>query len=563
MTSEDIIVESDVLVIGGGMAGLCAAIKASDKGATVTLVDKGYVTRSGQSLYAMDFGCFNPDWGHKLEEWRDELVKAGDHLSNRMWTDIVIKDSYHRYKDLESWGAVFHKQYNTDIPVSHHIGGAVTETILLQENDFMKAVRRYIERNKVARKNIKIMDRIMITDLLTCDGTVVGAVGIPAETYDFVVFKAKATVITTGSYGFKPYTYPGFELTADGEAIAYRAGAALTGKEFVPTVFKGESAARWHDFSHGLSELAWKYTDHPYPPLVNAEGDEIRLATPIGLREPVFEIHAGRGPLKFQLDDDGARIFKRLGFSVSEKNQLSVQGRGLSLAVNGAEGIWVEDETAVTSLPGLYAGGDSAGTRHLGGCDCSWGFAVMGAAVTGSRAGTGAAEFALDKDKLEMDGQQLEQIRRDTFTPAEREGGFHPRRVMTDLNHMLTPYYVLHVKRGDRLQATLTMTEFMREHLVSQIYAADPHELRLAHEAKNMILNAELKLRSSLFRTESRGRHYREDFPRRDDPDWLAWTKVEKLNGTPNLTKVPMPEEWWPDLSIPYEDRYPIRFPGE
>jgi len=103
----------------------------------------------------------------------------------------------------------------------------------------------------------------------------------------------------------------------------------------------------------------------------------------------------------------------------------------------------------------------------------------------------------------------------------------------------------------------------------STSYVADivptgnPHELRLAHETKNMVLSAEMRLRSALFRTESRGNHFREDYPRRDDPNWLAWTKIRAEHGKMMLIKVPVPKEWWPDLSTPYEQRYPFRFPGE
>jgi succinate dehydrogenase/fumarate reductase flavoprotein subunit len=79
-----------------------------------------------------------------------------------------------------------------------------------------------------------------------------------------------------------------------------------------------------------------------------------------------------------------------------------------------------------------------------------------------------------------------------------------------------------------------------------------------------MVLNAEMRLRSSLFRTESRGTHYREEYPRRDDPTWLAWVKLKAdEQGKMTLVKVPIPKEWWPDLSKPYEERYPFRFPGE
>jgi succinate dehydrogenase/fumarate reductase flavoprotein subunit len=78
-----------------------------------------------------------------------------------------------------------------------------------------------------------------------------------------------------------------------------------------------------------------------------------------------------------------------------------------------------------------------------------------------------------------------------------------------------------------------------------------------------MVLNAEMKLRASIFRTESRGTHYREDYPRRDDPNWLAWVILGEEQGTMQLRKEEIPKEWWPDLSKSYEERYPIKFPGE
>ena len=84
------------------------------------------------------------------------------------------------------------------------------------------------------------------------------------------------------------------------------------------------------------------------------------------------------------------------------------------------------------------------------------------------------------------------------------------------------------------------------------------------HETANMLLNAEMKLRASLFRTESRGTHYREDYPARDDENWLAWVLLQKdENGEMLVTKEEIPDEWKPDMSVPYDERYLNRFPGE
>ena len=93
--------------------------------------------------------------------------------------------------------------------------------------------------------------------------------------------------------------------------------------------------------------------------------------------------------------------------------------------------------------------------------------------------------------------------------------------------------------------------------------ARDPHELRLAHETRNMLLNAEMKLRASMMRKESRGTHYREDYPARDDKNWLAWIKIKLADNEMFLDKQDVPKAWRPDPGIAYERRYPKRYPGE
>ena len=187
------------------------------------------------------------------------------------------------------------------------------------------------------------------------------------------------------------------------------------------------------------------------------------------------------------------------------------------------------------------------------------GFAGFFAAI----AGVAAAQEALQMGKVTVDEGEVIRAKQVVLAPKERRGGFSPRWVTQLLQNTMMPYFISYIKRADRLQATLTLIEFMQEQLVPRLFGRDPHELRLAHEAKNMVLSAEMSLRSALFRTESRGNHYREDYPRRDDPDWLAWTKIKEERGKMRLTKAPVPREWWPDLSTPYEQRYPFRFPGE
>ena len=539
MSIKEKIVETDVLVIGGGIAGCFAAIKAKEKGVDVTLVDKGYVGKSGQTPYARGFMVFNPEWGHKLDICMNRINVAGEYVNNQEWTEIVFKDSYARYQDLVSWGVDFSQSSG-----SSSLKGS-TQTIIRLNPNFPQVLRK-----QVAGSGVNIIDRIMVIDLLKQDGRVVGAIGIPMDSYDFYVFKAKATVMSVGASSFRPAGYPAIcQLTGDGEAMAYKAGAEIIGKEFVDVHF---TSAENIGAEHRLS----RFMGHTAPlgrRLINAEGNELPSRPPgastygFAYLELEFETHDGRAPI-IRYSDTG------------DKTPM-VGGACLGMSVRKTEGIWPINTKCATSLLGLFAAGDTCGNMQQGAVYNCPGGALAGSSSTGTRAGLGAAEYALKVEKTTVDDEELARAKEIVYMPVKRKGGFSPRWVTQVLQNLLMPYFILYIKHGKRLSATLTLVEFLRDHLVPKLTANDPHELRLAHETKNMVLNAEMRLRSSLFRTESRGTHYREDYPRRDDPNWLAWVKLKEKDGTMMLWKEPIPEKWWPDLSKQYAERYPFRFP--
>ena len=96
-----------MLVIGGGMAGCFAAVKAREQGLNVLLVDKGYVSRSGETPYAGDTAVFDAAWGHDLDEWLTQVNVIGEYVNNRHWNELVFRDSRDRFADLCSWGVQF------------------------------------------------------------------------------------------------------------------------------------------------------------------------------------------------------------------------------------------------------------------------------------------------------------------------------------------------------------------------------------------------------------------------------------------------------------------------
>ena len=538
----------DVLVIGGGIAACFAAIKAAEAGASVIMADKGYVGRSGQSPYADSFLVFDPNT-QDIEAAMEEINRHSEYLNNRFWTRTVLEHSKARYQDLLNWGCRFTGQPNT-------VPGAPPSGV-----QFDKAAGPYGDtlRKQCRKSGVQIVDQVMIVEFLKQGGRIAGAVGLPNDSTDLVTFIAKTVISCVGACGYKPNGYPALmQLTGDGEAMAYRAGAAILGKEFVDAHYSKE----------GMPDPVSQRDAGAPPPVVpgqkggpgpgggdggpktrkNCDG-EIISERPEGVSgymftylQSEFAVHEGKGPIW----NRGAKSFG---------------GAALGMSLRKADGLWVADHECRSTIPGLFAAGDAQGTMQNGAAYSTGGGSICGGAVTGTIAAETAAKEAASMEMPEVSAEELQRARNFVLGPIQRTGGFGPRWVMELLRNYMMPYFVYFIKKADRLEATLTLIEFMKEHIAPMIYATDAHELRLAHEAKNMILSAEIRLRSGLFRTESRGNHYREDYPFRDDENWLCWTKVTDDHGTMKLEKVPVPEEWKPAGS--YREKYPFPFPGE
>ncbi len=548
--SSKITIETDILVIGGGIAGCFAAIKAREAGAEVTLVDKGRVGRSGQTPFAMDFLVFNPEWGHDFEAWMGQVHRVGEYINNQEWTEITFRESYARYRDLLSWGIGFLND-EKGIPYRTAVPRGITEYTHIADPNWPKAMRR-----QAKKAGVNIVDRVMVAELMKQDGRIAGAVGIPMDGDDLIVFKAKAVIMCAGAAGLKPDGFPIANLTADGEAMAYRAGAEISGKEFqdphwthAETPAMGPRPQPKENFGGGPPQGR--------PPLkyIDAEGDPVPerpegcTGYPFAYMDLEFQVHAGKGPC-YVLGPDGSKT-------------PVVGGASLGMSVRKADGIYPIDLNCASSVPGLYAAGDTCSNMAAGTVYSTMGSCLAGGSVTGTRAAKAAAAFISGMDRAEVDDAELDRALNFVSGPMARKGGFSPKWVIQTLRSTMAPYYILYIKNGDRLKAALTFVEFVRDHLVPKLTAKDSHELRLANETRSMVLNAELKLRASLFRKESRGCHYREDFPRRDDENWLAWVLLKEEDGEMKAIRKPIPDEWKPDMSTSYEERYPYRYPGE
>lgn len=543
----------DVLVIGGGIAACFAAVKAREAGASVIMVDKGYVGRSGQSPYADSFLIFNPEWGHDLETSMATINRHSEYLNDQYWTRKCLLDSWDRYQDLLDWGCTFKKNPDGSLAVRQEGG-------LPAAVQFDKSAGAYgqILRKKALSVGIKIVDQVMIVDFLKEEGRIVGAIGLPNDNCNLLTIISKTTIFCVGACGYKPAGYPPLmQLTCDGEAMAYRAGAEILGKEFVDAHYSKE----------GMPDPVAQRTAGDPPPVTaphpepgggdggpklrrNGLGDVVsdRPDSVSGYMftylQSEFAVHAGQGPIYSR----GAKSFG---------------GAALGMSLRKADGLFPADRECHSSLPGLFAAGDALGNMQNGAAYSTGGGSIEGGSVTGTIAGQSAAKEAAAMELPQVSQKEFQRAQTYVLEPLERKSGFGPRWAIELLRNYMMPYFVCFIKKADRLQATLTLITFLEDHISPMLYATDAHELRLAHEAKNMILSAEMRLRSGLFRTESRGNHYREDFPNRDDENWFCWTKIKNIDGEMVLEKVPLPEKYRPDPSLSYREKYPFPFPGE
>jgi succinate dehydrogenase/fumarate reductase flavoprotein subunit len=576
---SDNLIETDVLVIGGSLAGSFAAIKAREEGLNVILVDKGFVGRSGAAMWSRETSIFNPEWGHNLNEWMIQIAKIGNYLNNPEWTEITLRESYDRYKDLVSWGVKFHKGKDGE-PL--RMTGHPQSKGVLESLDYGRGwTNLSIMRNQALKNGVKIMDRIMITDLMKQDGRVIGAAGFHTRSGVYYVFQAKATVICTGP-GNMGSTHVGMPNMYDGEAMAYRAGAIISGKEFANPFTPGIDDHETTKVSIKGREIKLAPEDWHHHPrgagaMVDSEGKVVNVIT----QSFISSVVTGHGPIYFDSEATSSLTFpQRVEHDeIDHGDKIDPTQRGLYLGTarfesnmglgvyGGGSGIWSADTKGATSLPGLYAAGDCYHTGAVGAVYPSSGFGTRNAMVSGARAGRGASEYASKLKKITTDREEVDRLKSSIYAPLERSGGFDASYIITQLKSIMVPYYITILKREDRLKAALTLVGFFNNNIGPMTYCrpGDVHGLRQVHETKGRVLTAEMILRASLFRTESRGWHYREDYPRRDDPNWLAWVQIRERNGEMEMVKDLSPKKWWwSDLaSIPYKERYPRRFLGE
>ena len=245
-----------------------------------------------------------------------------------------------------------------------------------------------------------------------------------------------------------------------------------------------------------------------------------------------------------------------------------VYGATVGMCAHLSSGVFcgLDDLVGYTGIPGLYVAGDGMNASAVTGATypVGVGFTSNFTSIQGNRAGKAAAEYAAGVEMEMISDENLQSVTDEIMAPSMIENGFDPNWARDMLMGIMAPYWTLIVKNEANLKAALTQVEYMRDNVIPKLAAPDSHTLRLAHEMKHKVLSAEMKLRASLAREETRGLSYRSDFPYRDDENFLCYITVQKAeDGTMTVDKVPVKDEWKGDLNAEYTDRYKVYYPGE
>ncbi len=550
--------ETDVLVVGGGLAGCWAAIRAKEFAPRVTLVDKAIISRSGCSSWA--YYLLAPPPVEERQVWAKEMVGRGDFMNNQEWVEVLLREHPQRIQQMQSWGIPFETDEKGQLLVKKGRGHRNTGFVSSDASTRMGRLKKI-----AAERGVEIVERVMLTDLLTSDGryptngSVVGIVGWQVRTGKMLVIRSKSVVLATG-----PIT-PSSNLSGDGQGMAFRAGAELMGMEFCtsPTAYITDSKRRQLSSINVLfASLGFRILNNrgerfmeKYDPVLKERTDWPLLC--LAFAKENIE---GRGPTLLdmsQVKQEDIDYFARLhpgrmapfleaGIDLS-KDKLVCTADNKIGSSNGEGGIRIDIE-GKTSIPGLYAAGSVCknpvhGTYTVGGVNLAF------CCTSGYRAGERAGKDSLSRETPKLADFPLDSLQKALFAPLERKRGSLPDQLLDRIDEIITPARVSLIKREDHLKEALAALEQLERDVLPGVRARDLHELQKAEGARNTLLIGKLTFLASLERKECRRGHYREDYPFRDDINWLKWI-VLRSGGA---DKVDMKIE-----NIPF-DKYPFK----
>ena len=548
--SQHHVVSCDVLVIGGGGAGLRAAIAARQSGADVLLASKtraGYAnnTMISKATFATPSGWADPR--DNPEVFLKDAVIGGRFINDQQLVAAVAREAGTQMPFLEKCGVKFLESKGHILAI-HAAGHSYPRHIRARERDGSGLV---FPLKKHARESgVRFADSVFITRLLTSKpGRIAAAAGITRDG-KFLVFVSKCFVLATGGFAqiyLHTNNAPG--ISGDGLALAFDAGAPLKDMEFVQ--FYPTAAGKMGSRLVLYEDLILRDKAE----LRNAEGDNI--VTKHGLddvmkmtrdrlaRAIMQEIFEGRGieeGVMMDLSRASERhlLIYRSSFKVPHKKQFIV-----SPTTHFCNGGVVIDANGETAIDGLFAAGEICAGVH--GANRLAGNALCEVFAMGGIAGKMAAlkAKALETPRLPEKKIAAERKRLESFSSGEHA---NLRQLRSALKETMW-YQAGIIRRAKDLLQALEKIEEIRSSIPA-LELKNFKELIRALELQNMLFAAEMVCRAALLRNESRGAHYRSDYPVENDQDWLKNIVISRQDNEIALQPVPVSMDFISPQSI-------------
>ncbi|HET7421856.1 MAG TPA: FAD-binding protein [Candidatus Dormibacteraeota bacterium] len=530
-------VETDVLVLGAGGAGLRGAIAAAEAGAKVLVVCKSLLGKAhtvmaeGGVAAAMHNVAYQDSW----EVHFADTMKGGKLINDWRMAELHARESPERVLELERWGAVFDRTWQGRIhqrpfgahtyPRLAHIGDRTGLELL-----------RTLQDRAVHTKGVDVHMEVTAFKLLTSEGRIAGALAYRRSDGSLVLYRCAALLLATGGAG-KMYrvTSNSWESTGDGMALAYEAGAQLRDMEMVqfhPTGMVWPTGVRGILVTEGVrgeggvlrnkeGERFMERYDHERMELSSRD---------VVARAINSEVLAGRGSphggVFLDITHRKPEYIKSKLPSMYEqflklaKVDITKQPMEVAPTIHYMMGgIKVDAETGETSVPGLFAAGEAAAGLH--GANRLGGNSLSDLLVFGKRAGDAAGAAPKSAAAPKLDQAQVDEAIDQLLAPLDRPAGESPYRLQQEIQETLTKYAPI-VRDGPGLEAGLeAIMELGRRASAcgtggSRSLAFNPG-WHTAVDLRSMLVNAEALVRSAIERKESRGAHARSDFPKLDD----------------------------------------------
>ncbi|WP_432407445.1 FAD-binding protein [Wukongibacter sp. M2B1] len=550
-------IETDILVVGHGIAGLAAvhAVKDENPDLKVLAVDKASLGYGGKANKGGGHVAFIPE-GEEEKYVEYHTKNNGDYLNDQ---DALRNYANSTIKTLDKWEKWGGKLIGREYAFNAH--PSIPWKVCLVDSDILLGMAK-----EAKRRGIDFIDKIDVTDLLTYDGRVTGAIGFSVLTGERYIFKSKAVILANGNqnWGIMKMWASG---RGEGIAAAYRAGAMMRNAEFgsfvnIVSLDHGHVSYEAENFMYNKHG---KKVDPNSADLVDAAFRNVCGGVDIGGaismvmyseiaagNGPIYENHAQNdfpdspfGQIIFPMKGEAPpewfrpgthkfahRLFekaKEAGYAKNPESDLKEVEPGV---VGECSPLYADHDMA-SNIPGLFSCGDISanGSSWSGAVPTppgrNRGSGLMNAVYTASVAGPSAVKYATTVSEIKISEEQIEAITKEIYAPLERYEGTTTSEIEWGIKSLLQYIPYSNYKSEDRLLEVLKEVEKLKDEVVN-VVAVDWHDLAKANACKAMVLCAEMFFKGSIARKESRGWHIHEDYPNRDDKNMLKWINFQK-----------------------------------